>query len=264
MADDILVSIIADDIFSRNWMSLLVVRDWRTRLANEFAYSTGFADPKQAFLRQPDILLADVDNFARNPGILSEINAYTAASQWVRVIFVGSSVETRVLSRVPPAHFGGYLLKDEIGTSLTWAVSIAAAGRPVFTPSTHQLAVESGFEPNPHFTVLHGQSYPGLTPHQSEIARLAVIFSLNRRDLADELKISDQWSYGVVSELYTRLGLDELDSGSENLLTLIQENQIIKSHLETIIQEMGESKKAKDLETLAFHLITLPIFDLDV
>jgi hypothetical protein len=44
---------------------------------------------------------------------------------------------------------------------------------------------------------------------------------------------------------------------------LIQENQIIKSHLETIIQEMGESKKAKDLETLAFHLITLPIFDLD-
>ena len=29
MPKDILVSIMSDDIFARNWMSLLVVRDWR-------------------------------------------------------------------------------------------------------------------------------------------------------------------------------------------------------------------------------------------
>lgn len=42
MARDILVSIMSDDDFARNWMSLLVVRDWRTRVVSEFTCSEDY------------------------------------------------------------------------------------------------------------------------------------------------------------------------------------------------------------------------------
>ncbi len=91
-----------------------------------------------------------------------------------------------------------------------------------------------------------------MTERQSEIARLAIIFSVSRRDLADELKISDQWSYGVVSELYEKLGLSDI------IIAYLEHDSTIKAHIEEILSELGSSKKAKDLETLAFHILTLP------
>jgi hypothetical protein len=99
---------------------------------------------------------------------------------------------------------------------------------------------------------------PGFTDHESEVARLAFIFSLGRRDLADELKISEQWSYGLVSELYTKMGLTDIIMGEEDIFSYIGENQIIRNHFEEILAEIGTSKKARDLETLAYHLITMP------
>ena len=77
-------------------------------------------------------------------------------------------------------------------------------------------------------------------------------------DLADELKISDQWSYGVVSELYEKLGLNELAHDKDEIIAYLEHDPIIKSHIDEILKEKGSSKKAKDLETLAFHILTLP------
>jgi len=36
---------------------------------------------------------------------------------------------------------------------------------------------------------------------------------------------------------------------------------VILKHLEEILDELGTSKKAKDLETLAFHLLTMPTIE---
>lgn len=61
MATDILVSIVSGDLFCRNWMSLLLVRDWRTRLASEIDLETQvvhiFGSPTQ----RVDCLLVDAD-----------------------------------------------------------------------------------------------------------------------------------------------------------------------------------------------------------
>ena len=61
MYKDILVTILEDDVFSRNWMALMLVRDWRTRLVGEFAtpveLCTFLEDNAQAF----DVLILDVD-----------------------------------------------------------------------------------------------------------------------------------------------------------------------------------------------------------
>jgi hypothetical protein len=99
---------------------------------------------------------------------------------------------------------------------------------------------------------------PGFTDHEAEVARFAFIFSLGRRDLADELKISEQWSYGLVSELYEKMGLSDILSGDVDLFSYIGESEIIRSHFTEIMEQLGTSKKARDLETLAYHLITMP------
>ena len=102
------------------------------------------------------------------------------------------------------------------------------------------------------------QTYRDFTDHEAEVARLAFIFSLGRRDLADELKISEQWSYGLVSELYKKMGLADILTGEEDLFSYISESPIIRSHFDEIIEQLGTSKKARDLETLAYHLLTMP------
>ena len=76
--------------------------------------------------------------------------------------------------------------------------------------------------------------------------------------MADELKISDQWSYGVVSELYEKLGLNDLADDKDAIFSSLENDPIMKIHIDEILAELGTSKKARDLETLAFHILTLP------
>jgi len=131
-------------------------------------------------------------------------------------------------------------------------------GSLVFTPDAYKAVFALGFSPKKPVKIVRSRIYPGMTDRQSEIARLAIIFSVGRRDLADELKISDQWSYGVVSELYEKLGLNELAQDKEEILTNLENDPMIKTHINEILADLGNSKKAKDLETLAFHILTLP------
>lgn len=258
MAKDILVSLLSDDVFSLNWMSLLIVRDWRTRVFTEGELVIPLQEEEAETLQYADVVVADLDSFVHNTNLFTNLNRYLAENPDLLVIGVGSRIEPLFFQRVPVENIGGYLLKSEISSSLGWAVNFAFQGSLVFTPSTHQAAYTLGFRSAKPIKVVHSRVYPGMTDRQSEIARLAIIFSVGRRDLADELKISDQWSYGVVSELYEKLGLNELAQDKDDILAYLENDPVIKQHLEEILADLGSSKKAKDLETLAFHILTLP------
>ena len=65
----------------------------------------------------------------------------------------------------------------------------------------------------------------------------------------------------MVSELYTRMGLGEIFSGDLDPYQYLQDDPVIRSHIEEIVEQLGDSKKARDVETLAFHLITMPIIE---
>jgi hypothetical protein len=54
------------------------------------------------------------------------------------------------------------------------------------------------------------------------------------------------------------LGLNELAQDQENIIAYLEDDPVIKAHIDEILAELGTSKKAKDLETLAFHILTLP------
>jgi hypothetical protein len=58
--------------------------------------------------------------------------------------------------------------------------------------------------------------------------------------------------------LYEKLGLNDLAQDNGDLLTSLENDPMIKIHMDEILAELGTSKKAKDLETLAFHILTLP------
>jgi hypothetical protein len=97
-----------------------------------------------------------------------------------------------------------------------------------------------------------------LTPHQAHVARLAFLFSMERRDLADELGVTEDWGYGLVSAVYEKIGLKDILSGDVDLSGYLGHHELLTSHFEQIKETSKGSGKARDMETLAFHLLTMP------
>ena len=259
MNKDILVTILEDDVFSRNWMALLMVRDWRTRLIAEFSTRVQLCEFLEKSYQPFDLLIIDVDLFGEEFTIGEICESLDHSKSNAMVLLTGIQPESRIIRQIDDSRVCGYVLKHEVGYSLSWVITFAYDGSMVFTPSTYDLAIDMNIPLPDNKLVLDGRKHlPGFTEHETEVARFAFIFSLGRRDLADELKISEQWSYGLVSELYEKMGLSDILSGEVDLFSYIGESEIIRSHFQEIIEQLGSSKKARDLETLAYHLITMP------
>jgi hypothetical protein len=259
MQKDILVAILEDDLFSRNWMALLLVRDWRTRLMGEISNLSELI----LFLEKPvtkvHILLMDVDVIGNEPDFPGVIRSLKKYDHGVKILCTGVRTDDRVIKSIENDAFCGYILKHEIGYSLGWAISFAYEDHFIFTPSTYAQAIKLGIPLSATKMVLAGRAeMPGFSDRESEVARLAFIFSLGRRDLAEELKISDQWSYGMVSELYAKLGIGDILSGEVDPIHYLGDNPILLDRFKKIVDKIGPSRKAKDIEALAFHFLTMP------
>jgi len=256
---DILVAILEDDEFSRNWMSLLMVHDWRTRLTAEFSSHVELCDYLNRAERTFDVLILDVDLFGENFTVEEICHTFDNSKPTPKILLTGVKPNRQIVQQMGHERVSGYVLKHEVGYSLSWILTFLYEGHWVLTPGTAKLALDMNFQFPEKRLILDGRNkIPGFTDHESEVARFAFIFSLGRRDLADELKISEQWSYGLVSSLYEKMGLGDIISGEADLFSYIGESTIIRSHFEEIIDELGDSKKARDMETLAYHLLTMP------
>lgn len=258
MKRDILVALYSEDSFVLDWMSLLVVRDWRTQVIAEVTSPIEFTEALNQDHLMCDIIVIDIDSVSNLRQLGSDIHK---SGQDLKVIGLCRNQRLDFFNYIDESKIAGLLYKNEIETSLGWAITFAAEGKPVYTPKGLQDAWEANFSVSRERLILCSRSYPGLTDRQSEIARLAIIFSIGRRDLADELKISDQWSYGVVSELYDHLGLSDLLDESQDFHNILENDSVIKAHIDEILEDLGNSKKARDLETLAFHLLTMPVIE---
>jgi len=255
---DILVALYSEDAYVLDWMSLLVVRDWRTRVVAEASGPTELAQNLNQSHLMVDGLVLDLDNVS-DLGYVGE--TLSEFSHEVKVIGLCTKRQPDFFKFMPECAIAGLLYKQEIKTSLGWSITFAAEGKPVYTPLGLEDAWKANFFVPRERLVLRSRSYPGLTDRQAEIARLAIIFSIGRRDLADELKISDQWGYGVVSELYDHLGLGDLLDEGQDFNSIMENDPVIKAHIDEILADLGTSKKARDLETLAFHLLTMPVIE---
>jgi DNA-binding NarL/FixJ family response regulator len=255
LTKDILVAILEEDVFSRNWMALLMVRDWRTRVIGEFSTRADMCAYLESSSTIFDVLIVDVDLLGEYFTIHEICQSLVAKQKTAKILLTGIEPDPKIIREMREDRVHGYVLKGEIGYSLSWVITFVYEGYWVLTPGIQNVMLKLP----PNALVLDGRkTIPGFTDHEAEVARMAFIFSVGRRDLADELRITEQWSYGLVSELYKKMGLTEIISGEVDLFAYIGESAIIRKKFDDIIEQLGTSKKARDMETLAYHLLTMP------
>jgi hypothetical protein len=154
----------------------------------------------------------------------------------------------------------GYILKGEICYSLAWAVVLADKEHIVITPGLTDFFIKNYTLP-PGSLILDGREpIANFSKTELERARMAFIFSMERHEMANELGISEDFSYGVVSALYDRLGLDDVLSGDVDPEQYFGNHPAVINYLKLTLEHLKRtgSKKAKNKETLAFHLFTMP------
>jgi DNA-binding NarL/FixJ family response regulator len=254
------IAIVEDDPFARNWMALLAARDWRTRIVGEFDQPLKVIPLLHQKAAVVDLILMDTDIPGGENWIPQILGAISGLKHPPAILCTGIRPNPDILGRLTHPCFVGYILKNEINFSLAWAVDIALSGKWVITEGVHSLASAMRFPIPCPCAILDGRKtlQSTLTKRQADVSRLAFLFSMERRELADELGIVEDWSYGLVSQIYEQLGVKDVLTDDESLQAYFGNEPLIRAHVEKI-RAAGKSKvKAHDMETLAFHLITMP------
>lgn len=265
MKNETRVLIVEDDPFAENWMALLLSRDWRTRVVGEASSLEDMAAVSRSMTEPPDFILfsASLLNHPFDPHAARLRSALAQLPGKPQVMLVGrSAAEVAALhaAEVREAAFPGFcglILKKEICYSLGWAIALASAQQWVITPGMETYV--RGLSHAPRALVFDGRKpVHDLTEHEIEVARLALIFSMERRELSDEIKITADWSYGLVSAIYRKLGMEEILSGEVDPVEYLGEQFAENPRFKDVLNHAGNSRKKNDLETLAFHILCMP------
>ena len=265
MAKDINVLVVEEDPYSRDMITMLLTRDWRTRVVGELRSYDLISD----FLAQPlqplDIILIGMETLGDQTWPLRVIDDILILSDPPVVLIAGTNLESSIVKYLIKPNFGGFLLKREVAYSIASAVALTYQGNVVITPGVSNIAVckEST---RPVVIVDGSHKVANFSRRESEIIHLGILFNLSQRDLADELLIGTDWISETMSNVYEKLGLREILNG-EVPLNLYFEDEVVITHFERILErakkssKTGKFRKAPWMSTLAFHLLTVPEID---
>jgi DNA-binding NarL/FixJ family response regulator len=262
MPKDIRVLIIEDDPYARDLMSLLLTRDWRTRVVGEVANEGELKLFLSDEMQKVDVVILDTE-IPGDPGLPVKLAARTQEiPNPPKILYTGTLANREILDSVTHSRCSGYILKQEILYALGAAVALVESDTCVVTPGIQQLM---GRYALPNGTlILDGRRLTNsFSRRENELIRLGIIFNLAIRDIADELVLGAGWVSEIVSTIYRKLGVREILTGEvpmdmyftdENVLAHCQE--ITKRA--TSNQPGGKLRKAPWMSTLAFHLLTVP------
>lgn len=247
-----------EDPFARQWMSLILTRDWRTTVIAEMACCDKQSLAGINKSNRIDFVLLDAD--LATPENIKNIRTGLEKTTQLKILVVGNIASAQVWDWIAEEpSVVGYIIKSEIHFSLAWAVDFGSGSHWVITPGVAELALNSEVANRKQLIILDGRkTISKLTDHEVEVARLALVFSMERRDFSREFNITYDWGNGLVSQLYTKIGLQEVLSGDISPEAFVGDHPIILGRIKEIIKEIGSSKKARDMESLAFHIITMP------
>ena len=264
IAGDSHIVIVEDDYHARTWMELIFRRDWRTRVVGTASSPVELSTVMQGLKANQisaSLILIDTD-IPGDSNWLREVLTRTAEHHPGRAILFTSvlpNIKTASLLNLSTGGCG-YILKGEIRNSLAWAASLAAEGKFVITPGVYGLMKSDPRLPD-EFLILDGRrSIVPLSELDAARAVMAFIFSMERHELADELGISADFSYGVVSSLYEKIGLNDVLEGNVEPEEFFGSHPALIRHFRSTLENLKKtkSKKARDKESLAFHLLTAP------
>jgi DNA-binding NarL/FixJ family response regulator len=267
------VLLIEDDPYARDMMEMLLARDWRTQLIGEIDHPANPADLKPYLEQRLDVVVLDTENPLEPERPFRAAQALSAWPRPPRLLFTATRADPQVIQRLLPYSFGGFLVKEEIRYSLATAIALTASGRCVLTPAA-QAASRRLTLPCQQRVLTGNTLDEGLPPRTAEILRLALLFNLSQRDIADELMISPGWVAEAMSAAYQHLGLSEILSGQtrlEDVITIgeadVLGDRLMLERCRSILARSGSGisggkvRKAPWMSTLAFHLLTRPNID---
>lgn len=262
MSKDIHVLLIEDDLYARDLMSMLLTRDWRTRVVGE----VGTESEVRRFFKESNQRIGAIVLDTEVPGDMDwpfrVIEYAQEAGHQPAILCTATQAHTETLKQLVNSKFNGYLLKREMGYGLAAALALAVnQSKWVTTRGVYQLALRERVQLPENIISIDGtKPVAALTPREAEIARLAILFNHPHRDLSDELVIRADQVSKHVSSVYTKLGLDEIMSGEISPEAFFQDPTVLR-HFQGILKRVGGAKsvrKTADMATLAFHLLTIP------
>ncbi|MHC1733391.1 MAG: hypothetical protein AB9888_15340 [Bacteroidales bacterium] len=263
MMKEIRVLLVEDDFYAINCMEMLLRRDWRTKVVgqvNSPAELTLALEDIHKHFERVDLILIDTD-ISHDPVWLANVlHSLAKHSPKTAILFTGVAPNAQITKLFMLPNFAGYILKSEIRYSLVWAVCLIAERHIVITPGVCAL-IDAKNKLPPGTLILDGRiPIAGFSKLEEKRLRMAIIFSMERHEFADEEEISENFSYSVVSALYEKLGLNDIFRGEVKPELYFGDHPVVMSHIKQTLEhlEQSKSKKAKNQETLAFHLLTLP------
>lgn len=265
MQKELNVIIVEDDPYARDFMSMLLRRDWRTRVVGEFS-SLSAMELKQALhASQPsahvDILLLDTEVANDESWPAKVVQMTRLLPRPPLIVFTCTSPEPHILERILAAKGGGYIAKNEILYALATAITAVAKGQFVITPG---VLIVAGRLELPEQTLIMDGTLPvaNFTSREKDLTRLGLLFNLTQRDIADDLIISTDFVAEVMGQIYEKLGVREILDGEKGLETFFQDEKLQERCQEILEQYAANGsragRKAPGMSTLAFHLLTVP------
>ena len=260
------VVVVEDDPYAQDLILNLLSRDWRTRVAGEFnsfsrkAFDEFLKDP----LNKVDVIVLDTE-VPWNPNWPMEAFEIVRAMEKPPMLVLLCTVPTSRFwndALLDSPAYGGYLVKQEILYSISAAVALAGQGHVVLTESVGSLGIPIPVERKP--LILSGARVGDIfTEREREIMRLGIFFKHSQRDMEDELVIGRDWITEVLGSIYDKLQVQEIMRGEIALETLISDKAVLARVLPMIevFNASGSKKSLRRtpwLNTLAFHLLTLP------
>jgi DNA-binding NarL/FixJ family response regulator len=262
MAKDIRVLIFEDDPYARDLMSLLLTRDWRTRVVGEVANQGELALFLSEEMQKVDVVILDTE-IPGEPDISFELAAMTQVlPNPPKILYTGTVPRVDILEKVMHNRCSGYILKGDVLYAIGAAVTLVNSGTCVVTPGIQQIAGRYAL-PNGTLVIDGRKLTANFSRRENELIRLGIIFNLAIRDIADELVLGAGWVSEIVSTIYRKLGVREILTGDVPL-DLYFTDEAVLEHCREITRRAtakradGNLRKAPWMSTLAFHLLTVP------
>jgi len=258
MAKILRTLIIEDDTFAREWMTFLLARDLRTQVVGDVGAPGELNKLLNSGFLNIDLIIVDTDMPSDYGWVKKIFEIIESNSPNTAMLLVGTYLNQAVLSHLANPIIKGYILKKEIGLSFAWAIEAVFRGKWVLTPGIFDWQGSSGFSIPKSYCLLDGRaSIWSFTDNELRAARYAFVFSMERFELADELQIQENSNYVKISELYKKLPVEDLLTGTVTPSDCFGEKSMLAKRFEDLLNEDGSSAKRRK-ETIAFHLLTIP------
>lgn len=264
------VLIIEDDPYSSEFMRMLLVRDWRTRVVGVIKDKLELDHLNQKnhpMYQKIDLLVIDTEFSVNSSQLFNIIDNTLRWDPKPNILCTATNPDPDIIKILTKyENFRGYLLKNELIYSIATAACLADAEYLIFTPTAYKFAFGLLRKTVRQVLIIDGNELnipediykKNIPPKESEILNLGLLFNLVNYDIKDELSITKNWVKQAIHLCYVKLGLEKVISDTKLLTNVLNstffDNQLVINQIEKMKNGNGSDQPSK--ECAAFYLYT--------